>query len=30
MTPLQATITAEEFLLQADKSSRIPDAALTS
>src|SRR6267154_6164942 len=30
MTRLQATITAEEFLPQADKSNRIPDAALTS
>jgi hypothetical protein len=30
MTRLQATITAEEFLPQADKFNRIPDAALTS
>src|SRR6202171_5674633 len=30
MTRLQAIIATEEFLLQADKSSRIPDAALTS
>jgi uncharacterized protein len=30
MTPLQASITAKEFLPQADKSNRIPDAAFTS
>src|ERR1700686_1773375 len=29
MARLQATITAEEFLPQADRSNRIPDAALT-